>query len=398
MTHIRPHGLSVVEVGTFNAQIATCRFGLTIQWIGDSDRRSAGESGADVTAGIDLDRVQGCLLGGAIGDALGANIEFSSASEIRRKFGELGVREFVAGPYPVGSITDDTQMTLFTAEGIIRATARYRSKGICNPTEVLRRAYLRWLSTQETVELDIDQAAFTTGFLVHEPLLHATRAPGNTCLSALRAGGQRFEDPPMNDSKGCGAVMRSAPFGIIEDPRRCYSEAHHAAALTHGHPTGQASAAALAVMVNQLLRGQSLEAAAMAALELLGDGQRTTETRVAIQRALDLASSDDVARRDVQPLGGGWTGEEALAIALFAALVGESPLDSLSLAVSHGGDSDSTGAICGNLLGAAVGSRNLPQELAAQVEGRELTLMVGADLYASLIEGATIDWDRYPGY
>jgi hypothetical protein len=67
------------------------------------------------------DAYLGCLLGGAVGDALGAPIEFLSREEIRRRFGRLGVTTFVDGEWPAGAITDDTQMTLFTAEALIRA-------------------------------------------------------------------------------------------------------------------------------------------------------------------------------------------------------------------------------------------------------------------------------------
>ena len=66
---------------------------------------------------IAADRILGCLLGGAVGDALGAPVEFTSLRNIRAEHGDLGVRDFVAGAWPAGTFTDDTQMTLFTAEG-----------------------------------------------------------------------------------------------------------------------------------------------------------------------------------------------------------------------------------------------------------------------------------------
>ena len=94
------------------------------------------------------DRIAGCLLGGAIGDALGAAIEFDSIDEIRRSHGPDGVTDYVEAYGRRGAITDDTQMTLFTTEGIIRASVRYRSRGICHPPSVVRHAYIRWYATQ----------------------------------------------------------------------------------------------------------------------------------------------------------------------------------------------------------------------------------------------------------
>ena len=73
-----------------------------------------------------------------------------------------------------GAITDDTQMTLFTAEGVIRAAVRYACKGICHPPSVVHHALLRWLVTQgERPRLAVD-----TSGLVADRRLHRRRAPG----------------------------------------------------------------------------------------------------------------------------------------------------------------------------------------------------------------------------
>lgn len=66
-----------------------------------------------------LSRITGCLLAGAVGDALGAVVEFSCIAEIRRTFGEQGIREYSTCYGQLGRFTDDTQMTLFTAEGVV---------------------------------------------------------------------------------------------------------------------------------------------------------------------------------------------------------------------------------------------------------------------------------------
>ena len=78
------------------------------------------------------ERAIGCLLGGAIGDALGAPIEFDSISEIRSQFGLNGLTHFAPAYGRTGAITDDTQMTLFSAEGLIRAQARWADRGLVN--------------------------------------------------------------------------------------------------------------------------------------------------------------------------------------------------------------------------------------------------------------------------
>ena len=117
----------------------------------------------------------------------------------------------------------------------------------------------------------------------------------------------------------------------------------------------------------------------------------------------------------VSTLGEGWIAEEALAIAVYCALAYPKPdqiLDALSLAVTHSGDSDSTGAICGNILGALHGEKALPQELVANVEGAEDIRQLADDL-KTLVQhpeevftgragpDSVADrewWNKYPGW
>ena len=149
-------------------------------------------------------RVRGCLLGGAIGDALGAPIEFMGLSEIRSHFGPNGVTGYETAYGRRGAITDDTQMTLFTVEGIIRAVVRGTLKGICSPPAVVWHAYRRWLVTQGELS-DSEDEWLTSGWLIGERALHACRAPGKTCISALATGRMGTTEERLNDSKGAAA-------------------------------------------------------------------------------------------------------------------------------------------------------------------------------------------------
>jgi len=93
-------------------------------------------------------RFTGCLLGGAVGDALGAPVEFMKRTEILRRFGPNGITAYVPAYGGLGTITDDTQMTLFTAEGLLRGWVRGCFKGITTYPGMTAHAYLRWLQTQ----------------------------------------------------------------------------------------------------------------------------------------------------------------------------------------------------------------------------------------------------------
>jgi hypothetical protein len=110
------------------------------------------------------DRIAGCLLGGAVGDALGAAVEFMSLAEIREMFGANGIAEYAEEYGRFGAMTDDTQMTLFTAEGLLRAQVGSVAEGVCDPSSVVHHAYLRWLATQGVKpNVDLGQNPADTG-------------------------------------------------------------------------------------------------------------------------------------------------------------------------------------------------------------------------------------------
>ena len=364
-------------------------------------------------------RFCGCLLAGAAGDALGAPVEFMGIGEIRARFGAAGIRDFVPYAGKAGAITDDTQMTLFTAEGLLRSANCGRERGI-GPDfiRVIGDAYRRWLHTQGEGGGAKDQE-FLSGWLIRNLDLYARRAPGITCLGALRAMGRdiRLAD---NDSKGCGGVMRAAPVGLFvsgwegagPDPvRRAFALGCDSAALTHGHPAGQHPAGVLAVLVLRLVQGASLLEALATARAVLTTVPDHRETLAAIDLAAKLAGQGGEPDGHLRELGEGWVGEEALAIALYCALRAESLEEGVMLAVNLTGDSDSTGAIAGNLLGALHGVDAIPQRWLEALELREAIGQVADDLLSwpqwligeclpsDLAEAAAAAywWDRYPG-
>ncbi|MFI6587343.1 ADP-ribosylglycohydrolase family protein [Embleya sp. NPDC050493] len=335
-------------------------------------------------------RVRGCLVGGAIGDALGAGIEFLSLAEIRAQHGPDGVVGYVTAYHRHGAITDDTQMTLFTVEGLIRAHVR-RDTGAWHPPTDLHGAYLRWKATQS--EWGPDERK-DEGWLVREEWLYSSRAPGSACLRGLEDESVMgtLERPKNPDSKGCGAVMRSAPFGLLVGwrPELVFQLAVECAVLTHGHPTGYLSAGAFAVIVHAVMQGAPLEEGVRVALDLVKARPEHTETATAIEAALAAVRAGVPSAERVEALGQGWTAEEALSIGLYCALVAPDMRTGLLLAVNHGGDSDSTGSICGNLLGAMHGDTVLPADLVAELEGRGAILELADDFAMEMTQGTTL--------
>ena len=339
------------------------------------------------------ERIRASLFGGAIGDALGAEIEFWSLPQILERFPN-GVGEILPHDGRLGAITDDTQMTLFTAEGLIRAMVRGKGKGICHPPSVVHHALLRWYLTQggrPAQEVD------TVG-LVADPRLHRRRAPGMTCMSALGAA-RTLGDLPRNASKGCGTIMRVAPVAFMGgDLREVEALAMETSALTHGHRTGQEAAAAWALILAEVLSGAPVEAGATSVAGRFG-----SETRDAIRSA--LTAPRDGRPETVESLGGGWTAEEALGIALYAVLASSSFEEGLRIATTHAGDSDSTGAIAGNLLGLLYPQEVIAHPWRREIECADLIDRLARDMGTCVRTPAACDdeapgclKERYPGW
>ena len=346
-----------------------------------------------------LDRYTGCLLGGAVGDALGAAVEFDSLAAIRARFGPDGIRDYAPAYGRLGAITDDTQMTLFTAEGLLRADNRYREKGIVGVPTMAHRAYLRWLFTQGQTASDPD-ALTRDGWLVTLPALHSRRAPGGTCLSALRSGTKGSTRERINGSKGCGGIMRVAPVGLAgHDP---FALGCELAAITHGHPSGFLASGFFASLIADIVVGAPLGVAVAVATDALRTYPDHEETLGAVEAAVRLAGSAPPTPENLETLGQGWVAEEALALSLFCALTAESFEDAVVLAVNHGGDSDSTGAITGNIVGALLGVDAIPTRWLASLELRDEIEQVATDLFGHFGSDdpppPDADWEKYPGW
>ena len=332
-------------------------------------------------------RTVGCLLGGAVGDALGAPVEFLAIEEIRRRYGPAGVTRFEPAYGRRGAITDDTQMTLFTAEGLIlsRVRSEYAHGGLA--TQAVYHACLRWLFTQDLqgqsgLIRTHGSCAVVDGMLTGHRELFARRAPGQSCLSALRSGRMGTLDQPVNDSKGGGGVMRVAPVGLVSaDAQKAFRLGCDAAAITHGHPTGYLAAGFLCALVSRLTAGDPIDAAVSEARRILVTYEGHDECRQAVDLAVALSGHGKPSPQAVETLGAGRTAGEALAIGLYAALAaGRDFRQGVLLAVNHSGDSDSTGSIAGQIMATRYGVEVIPDDWLAGLELKDVIVEVATDL------------------
>ena len=350
-------------------------------------------------------RIRGCLLGGAVGDALGAPVEFLRREEIKRLFGPAGITEYAPAYGRIGALTDDTQMTLFTAEGLLRAHVRHHLKGTCSVPSVVCHSYLRWLLTQD-IPVNPALTIGRDGWLWEVKDLHARRAPGKTCVSALERLSHFTAERASNSSKGAGTIMRVAPVALMfhtDHPRAAtdvFALAKEISWVTHGHPTGYLAAAAFAVIVYELLHDRPLTEAIERAQRLLEEEPDHAETVTMIGRALSLVRKALPADEAIATIGQGWIAEEALGIAIYCASVAPDFAAGVRMAVNHDGDSDTTGSLVGQLLGLLHGEDGIPEAWLRDLELRETIATVADDLAAFPtwdVWSETV-WTRYPGY
>ena len=343
-------------------------------------------------------RVRGSLFGGAVGDALGYPVEFMSLREIKKYYGSNGITDYSLDPGTGEAlISDDTQMSLFTANGILYGETRGSLRGIMETHEsYVYLAYKDWLKTQTGAYKPWKPDEERVSWLLDIPDLYSRRAPGNTCMGALRSEKYGSTSHSINNSSGCGGVMRVGPWGVYIHPadRKERGELDKTgaeiAALTHSHPLGWLPAALLTHIVNMGVYDHcSIREAVEDAIETVEivfsdtlSEMKYYPMKSLLEKAIRLSENGKTDTENISELGEGWTGDEALAIAVYCAL--RHPDDfsgAVIAAVNHGGDSDSTGAITGNIVGAWVGYDAIEEKWKNALELRDIILEMADDLF-----------------
>ena len=342
-------------------------------------------------------KVLGSMIGGAIGDALGYPVEFMSYSQIIHKYGPAGITRYHLNADGVAEISDDTQMSLYTANGILYYQSLNAIGLPAKKTETICEAYMAWFQTQTEHYPHNMQHCF---WISHVKDLYARRAPGLTCMSALLSLQQ--DQAVVNDSKGCGGIMRVAPIALhacnpkdtyysLSDSLSYAKEAGDVAALTHKNPLGYIPAAFLYLLIENLLpyayiyplQLYSIVDSCFINIEKIYPDHpyELYELQQLISKAKELAASADNDQEAIMQLGEGWTADEALAIALYCSMKYYDDFEkAIIAAVNHSGDSDSTGAITGNIMGALHGYDTIPHYYKQDLELRWLIEELAIDL------------------
>ena len=306
-----------------------------------------------------LERSEGCLLGGAIGDAFGALIETLNINDIKAKYGKMGL-QYIPKKNHIYEITDDTQMSLFTIEGLLKSYLKNKNLDTEPDYSCIYDSYQNWYKTQT---IPYDEVENKNGLMGMKDL-YQRKLPGITCLNALSYHIPGKVGQKLNNSAGNGGAMRIAPIGILyhKNPELAFTIGMKSAALTHSHPNAYLPAGYLAALIANIINNQNFNEALANTLKILRKYPESENFLKKINSAKNLSNKNLQDEEAINLIGLGATGDEAIAISIYSILKNDGNFKgALATAINHSGDSDTTGAITGNIIGAILGSNKIPR-------------------------------------
>jgi len=292
------------------------------------------------------DRLAGCLVGLAVGDALGAPLEFLPRDQVRKRFPQ-SLREMTASSlWNKGEYTDDTQMALLIAESLLQNEGFVAS-------DVATR-FQTWATAATDVGIQTRAVVNMTGY-VEDP---------------ERCAWQYYTDHP-DSSAGNGALMRCAPIALfcLSSSKDLVEMSRASARVTHHDPRAQSSC----VILNGCIRAaicNNVRDARTEALALIRDSERPAWHR--------LEQIENYREQEIS--SSGYT-VHTLEAALWSFLTTESYEHAVVRAANLGGDADTVAAVCGALAGAYYGYSAIPERWREQLQDeariREVALALG---------------------
>lgn len=332
------------------------------------------------------DRIRGAMIGCAAGDALGYPVEALSEAAIVERYGLRGITDYDLDENGTARITADTQLMLLSANGILFAHTRGALRGIMAPVyQYFDAFYMDWYRLQTTERASRSRVGWINAY----PALSAKRAPSPTSMRVFSSDKFGSMDEPVNDSKGSGCLLRTVPIGLSysDDPAYLLDLAANTAALTHGNEVAWMASRALALIISLIIHQElSITEAVNKTLKALDKSFPDSRTVVyelsrTIRSAMSLATSASSDLDAIHALGKGWVAEEALAIGLLSALRHENDIaGAMTFAANHGGDSNTTAAIAGTLVGARIGFNAIPDRFVDRLELVDVILELADDV------------------
>lgn len=347
---------------------------------------------------------RGCLLGMAVGDAMGAAVEKKTYDEIREAYGPAGLLGYdtVNG---LAEITSYTQVAAFTVNGLLLAISRGQThEAMAYGTMALKE----WAAVQH---LPRDPQRRNC-WLSAVPSFRRRKNMDPRTLDALTRDVLGTPKRPANQAEGPGSLPAAVAMGLYFHPERMQFHeigllGAQAVALTHGDPTAFLSGSVLSYVIAAILHDpeSDLEShfrlAAQTVAEQFGrEFPQAPALEKKLLAAMEKAKDPQADHvREMERIGCN-TCAGVLAGAMYAVLAGRGDFDtSAIIAVNHSGKSAAVGAVTGAILGASMGEDSLPEFYLECLESAKALRTLATDLWHCYLRPGTkrlfdTEWDQ----
>ena len=342
---------------------------------------------------------RGCLLGMAVGDALGYSIDDKSWEQICNDYGPNGLLGYdLQEEY--ANVTSYTQIAAYLSNALLLSVSR-GSKG--NRMEYIHLGLREWTRSQ----MFYRDPEHSFCWIAKLPAFRRRHCRDARMLDTLRLQSMGAPKEPVNRYNHPGAITEAVAIGLFYDPKRMSTEAigqlaFQSMALTHGSPEACLSAVVLAYAIAGLVQAPEVPlkeqfAGAIAAMQGQFPGEDGEKLGEFLRKSLKMAENDFIAPRLAIEQLGCYTVSECLAGAMYTSLVAEEEFDpAIIAAVNHSGHSAATGAIAGAILGAKMGEGMLPQFYLESLDVVDSLTVLADDLLSATPASGIFDddWDQ----
>jgi len=351
---------------------------------------------------------RGCLLGLAVGDAMGYTVDHKSWDEIRRNYGPNGLLGYdLVNGY--AETTSYTQIAAMAANGLLMGTTRGQIQGRMAPfIRYITAALQEWNNCQHTRR----EPARGYCWISKVPELRRRRCMDTRMLDTLNRGPLGTPEEPVNDYTSTGMITAPVAVGLFFDPQRMqFSEigrlGAEVIALTHGNPMAFLPGAVLAYTIAGIIQGDGeplaeqfrLSADAVAA-QFGREYPQANAMKALVERTIAAAEKGSENSQEAMELLRCDENARVLVGAMYACLRCGGDFDAAMItAVNHSGCSSAVAAVCGAILGAYMTEDALPEFYMESLECVDVLRVLADDLAQGcpLERSARLfddDWDR----
>ncbi len=340
---------------------------------------------------ISIANFHNCILGGAIGDALGYPVRDLEYDTIINKYGKKGITTIEVDCDNRARITDNTQLTIFTMDALIRTYTKYYLYKKTGMGEInTYTSYLRWQYTQgrkvpESRAIDF----LNDNYLMNYQELKYERCAEKYTKEILCNDIKNSKLEGINDNKGYLCLTKTAPVGLVfyKDDNDAFEMAIKIAKITHGHPSAYISAGIFSVIIANLCRGKDLNESIQKALDIAKQHKESKQVIDKINFAYRLSKDKYHYTEKLDDFGICENADDVLAATIYICLIFQDKdiSDALLFSVNNNCLGNNIASVVGNILGLYNGLDIISTEWSKKIELYKLIKDISFDLYSVAI-------------